>query len=144
MLSILLVSIGMFLYNKSYGAIVSGVDSSQINVRDTIYLTYEGKQNGHAVKQLLLKACEDNEPIYQSATTIDECVCLRTSCESILSNVSATMKDALDGTRSYGVRYPSNIRDVMYMIDGRKMYLVEFTFNENTGSIWEIWIRDVL
>ena len=144
MLSILLVSIGMFLYNKSYGAIVAGVDSSHVDMRDTIYLTYEGKQMGHTVKQLLRKACDDNEPIYKSSTTIDECICLRTSCEVILSQVSSTMKTALDGTRSYGVRYPSNIRDVMHLIDGRKQYLVEFTFNDETGNIWEIWIHDAL
>ena len=143
MLSILLVSIGMYLYNKTYGAIVTGIDSSKVDMRDTIYLTYEGNQNGHTVKQLLRKACEDNEPLYQSSTTIDECVCLRTSCESILSNVNETMKVALDGTRSYGVRYPSNIRDIMYMIDGRKMYRIEITFNDETGNIWEIWIHDV-
>lgn len=144
MLTILLVLIGMFLYNKSYGAIVAGVDSSQVDMRDTIYLTYEGKQMGHIVKQLLRKACDDNEPIYKSSTTIDECICLRTSCESILSQVNDIMKTALDGTRSYGVRYPSNIRDVMHLIDGRKQYLVEFTFNDETGNIWEIWIHDAL
>ena len=29
-------------------------------------------------------------------------------------------------------------------VDGRKKYLVEFTFNDETGNIWEIWIHDAL
>ena len=77
LVSILVIVVGNYIFNSSTSIIKTSIDDSSIDVVDQMYLSYEGIQMGTNVKQLLLKAAENNEEIYKHQTTIDICVCIR-------------------------------------------------------------------
>ena len=78
------------------------------------YRPYEGTRSGGVVKALLQKASQHNQELYQSQDTIKYCVCIRSNVQDILNYFSkdAQMLTGLNGSRSYGVRYPSNIAQI--------------------------------
>lgn len=49
------------------------------------------------------------------------------------------MKTGLNGHRSYGVRYPSNINEIADCISNYPKYKLWFSYNKY-GYIWEIHI----
>lgn len=78
------------------------------------YRPYEGTRSGGVVKALLQKASQHNQELYQSQDTIKYCVCIRSNVQDILKYFSkdAQMLTGLNGSRSYGVRYHSNIAQI--------------------------------
>lgn len=78
------------------------------------YRPYEGTRSGGVVKALLQKASQHNQELYQSQDTIKYCVCIRSNVQDILNYFSkdAQMLTGLNGSRSYGVRYHSNIAQI--------------------------------
>lgn len=142
LLAIVIVSCGVVLVNRNIASAKINVDSSNVKLYDQIYTMYEGKQIGSVVKQLLTKAAENNKTLYKSKDTIDECVCIRSKSNKILKKI--TNKEflrGLNGSRSYGVRYPDNIYQLIDIINSKEEYNISFTYNEETGNIWEIWIN---
>lgn len=144
LLAILLISIGIYVYNN-YGQLAIAKTSSTVNEMiitrfNNEYLMYEGTQKGTNVKNLLQCASANNLELYQSQATIQDCVCIRTKCNDILSKIKdAETKRALNGSRWYGVRYPNNINEIAGYISKSKKYNISFNYNSK-GYIWEIWI----
>ena len=108
------------------------------------YELYEGIKNGGAVKRLLDMAATNNQDLYTREDTIEYCVCIRSNIKSIIDSFSsnAEMVRGLDGTRYYGVRYPSNIIQIKDCISSTTKYNIWFTYND-AGYIWEINIDNV-
>ena len=52
------------------------------------------------------------------------------------------MLTGLNGSRSYGVRYPSNIAQISEGVSQTKKYKVWFSYNDY-GYIWEIHVDNV-
>jgi ribosomal protein S4E len=147
LLAILLISLGIFLYNNA-GEMAILKTSSETNEIQLIkfnnqYLMYEGNQKGSNVKTLLNYAANNNETLYKDKNSITDCVCIRTKIKEIIDSFSEnSMKVGLNGSRSYGVYYPENIYRIMNVIKSSKTYNIEFKYNDK-GYIWEIWINDV-
>lgn len=146
LLSILIIGIGVYIYNSSVNSTKNVVASKEMEMQlmqfNKQYETYEGIQNSNSIKQLLNMAIENNTELYKSDETIELCVCIRSKSKKMLSNVKEThVKEALT-SRSYGVRYPNNIKKLASYIGDNDKYNISFRYNEY-GYIWEIWINDI-
>lgn len=147
LISILIISAGILVYNNSVGTI-AGETSDMSNQMilmsyNNEYQLYEGVQYGSSVKLLLQKASTNNQELYLT-TNIEDCVCIRSNCTEILDYFKneSDMTVALNGTRSYGVRYPSNILRISSVIKTNSKYKIEFDYN-SSGRIWEININSI-
>lgn len=134
LMSILLISIGIYIYNNSSSMAIlnthSGNQEMQVIIFNNQYTMYEGKQNGSSVKRLLESASTNNAELYQKKDTIDDCVCIRTNSKEILSKIKdAETKRGLT-TREYGVRYPSNITEISKYISNSVYYDIAFKYNK--------------
>lgn len=145
LIAILLISMGIFIYNNtgSMAASQSGSEAEKMKIIrfNNEYTMYEGRQNGSNVKRLLQSASLNNSELYNSQDTIQDCVCIRTKSKEILNQIKdAEFKRGLT-TREYGVRYPSNIKEISKYIMSGKNYDISFNYNKR-GYIWEIWINE--
>lgn len=146
LLSILIVSLGVFIYNNSVGSTTDSIKDKDLEMQlmqfNKQYEIYEGVQNGSSIKQLLNMASRNNQELYQRQDTVFLCVCIRSNSSKFLSKLPrATLKSALKD-REYGVRYPNIIKEVSSYLGVNEKYNIEFKYNKY-GYIWEIWINDI-
>ena len=144
LMAIIIVSLGIFVYNKSSISKSSNLDAMEITAWNQKFLIYEGKQKGTGVKNLLKDASLANEELYKDDSNIKYCVCICSKSERILQHykVGSEMRKGLDRSREYGVRYPTNIKDIANHIKAKESYYISFNYNDLTGRINEIWIND--
>jgi len=139
----LIISLGLYVYNVSNNTDKVSETTTQMDImaNNKQYELYEGIRSGGEVKRLLNLASQNNEPLYEDDAKIKYCVCIRTNVDEILKKFSNNfeMKRGLDGTRSYGVKYPSNISKIVNCISSSQKYKIWFSYNEY-GYIWEIHI----
>lgn len=146
LLSILIISIGIYIYNNSVNSTKKAVASKEMEMQlmqfNKQYEVYEGIQSSNNIKQLLNMASQNNMELYKSGQTIPLCVCIRTNSSKILSKIrDSEVKRGLT-SREFGVRYPSNIKDISSYLGANDKYNITFEYNEY-GYIWEIWINDI-
>ena len=145
-LSVLIVGIGMYIYRSVN--IPETVDSASVQMEiqqfNMDYEIYEGKQRGSSVKRLLTLASKNNETLYNKSDTIPYCVSIRSNDKSIIDSFkgNSEMVSGLNGSRSYGVRYPSNIKEISDKIMDSKYYNISFNYND-LGHICEININTI-
>lgn len=146
LLAIAIVGIGMYIYQSTN--ITETINDASIEMEikqfNFKYEIYEGKKKGSMVKTLLDLAAQNNETLYKEANTIKYCVCIRSNDKTLVDSFKGNndMTIALNGTRSYGVRYPSSIKQISDKIVNSKMYNIWFDYND-LGYIWEINIDTV-
>lgn len=146
LLSILIISLGIYIYNNSANSTKDVVASKGMEMQlmqfNKQYEIYEGIQSSNNIKQLLNMASQNNRELYKSNDTMPLCVNIRSKSKKILSKVKdSAVKSGLT-TRSYGVRYPSNIKDIASYLGDNDKYDISFEYNDY-GYIWEIWINDI-
>lgn len=146
LLSILIISIGIYVYNNSINSTKGAVESKEMEMQlmqfNKQYEMYEGIQNSNSIKQLLNIAAQNNMELSKTDETIDLSVCIKSNSKKILSRVTdSNMKYALT-SRYYGVRYPSGIKTFSLYLGDNEKYNIEFEYNKN-GYIWQIWINDI-
>ena len=146
LITILIISLGLFIYSKSNSADQASSTLGEMEVMsfNEQYRPYEGTRSGGEVKALLQKASQHNQELYQSQDIIKYCVCIRSNVQDILNYFSkdAQMLTGLNGSRSYGVRYHSNIAQISEGGSQTKKYKVWFSYNDY-GYIWEIHVDNV-
>lgn len=146
LIAVLIISLGMYIYSKSNNADEASSTMSKMAVmtNNEQFTLYEGIQNGGVVKKLLQTASQHNQSLYESDDTIEYCVCIRSNVDDLLAKFSndAEILSGLNGSRDYGVRYPSNIAKVSSAISRSKRYKIWFSYNKY-GDIWEIHIDDI-
>lgn len=146
LLSILIIGIGVYIYNNSANSTKNAVANKEIEMQlmqfNKQYENYEGIQNSNSIKQLLNMAAQNNMDLYKSDETIDLSVCIRSNSKKILSKVTESHVKIGLTTRAYGVRYPSNIKKIASYIGDNDKYNIELKYNQY-GYIWEIWINDI-
>lgn len=146
LLSILIISIGIYIYNNSVNSTKSAMASKEMEMQlmqfNKQYEMYEGIQTANSIKQLLNIASQNNSKLCEDDNDKKLCVCIRSKSKKILSKVThPEVKKALT-TRDNGLRYPSNIKDFSLLIGDNEKYNISFEYNEY-GYIWEIWINDI-
>lgn len=145
LLVILIISLGMYIYNSSADSMHLSETMTEFEIieKNHEYELYSGVRSGRDVKTLLRMASENNEELYLESSTIKYCVCIRSNVPEILKDFStdAEMTRGLNGTREYGVRYPSNIKDIADQISDYNQYKIWFKYNDD-GFIWEINIDE--
>lgn len=145
-LAILLVSLGLFIYNKSNNADLANDTTLKMKLTgfNSQYEIYEGITSGRSVKYLLNIAARNNEELYLDDTAIQYVVCICSNSSIILDNYSkgSAMRSGLDRSRGYGVKYPSNIRDIASHIPNSYKFNVWFRYNDY-GYICEINLDNI-
>ena len=145
LLVILIISLGIYIYNISTDSMNVNETMAKLEIieKNHEYEFYDGTRSGRDVKTLLEIACQNNEALYMDSSTIQYCVCIRSNVSEILKKFSgdSAMTSGLNGTREYGVRYPSNIREISKEISETRNYKIWFKYNDD-GIIWEINIDE--
>ena len=149
LLSILIISIGIYTYNNATsttsGIVLDTAMEMQLMQFNKQYEMYEGIQGTASIKQLLNTAAQNNQELYKDDNEAELCVCIRSKSKNILSKASSSsngqMKVGLT-TRSFGVKYPSSIKEISPYLGDNERYNIELAYNEY-GYVWEIWINDI-
>lgn len=149
LLSILIISIGVYIYNNSVGSTKNAITSKDLEMQlmqfNKQYEMYEGIQSSNNVKQLLNMVIRNNYQLYQNDETAKLCVSIRSNSKKLLSKASQSsnplMREALT-TRTYGVKWESSIKEIASYLGDNQKYNIEFEYNDY-GYIWEIWINDI-
>lgn len=140
-LAILLVSLGMYIYNISNQGDLSGNTALQMKLTNfnSQYEFYQGTINGKSAKYLLDLAARNNQELYADETATKYVVCICSNSPLILNHYDSgtAMRSGLDRSRGYGVKYPSNIRDISSHIKNSYKFNVWFRYND-FGYICEI------
>lgn len=145
-LSVLIIGIGMYIYRSIN--IPETVDSTSVQMEiqqfNMDYEVYEGKQRGTMVKKLLSLATKNNQTLYKDDNNIPYCVCIRSNDENLINNFKGRidMVNGLNGKRDFGVKYPSNIKEISDKIMDSKYYNISFNYND-LGHICEININTI-
>lgn len=88
LLSILIVSIGIYIYNSSVNSTKKAIASKEMEMQlmqfNKQYEVYEGIQSSNNIKQLLNIASQNNMELYKSTDTIELCVCVRSKSKNYL------------------------------------------------------------
>lgn len=146
LLSILIISIGIYIYNSSVNSTKGVVASKELEMElmqfNKQYEMYDGVQSSNSIKELINIASQNNMELHKSDDTIELCVCIRSNSKKLLSKVtSEKVKNALT-SRAYGVRYPSNMKQISLYLGDNEKYNIELKYNDY-GYVWEIWINDI-
>ena len=146
LLSILIISVGILIYNNSVGASKDDIASEALEMQlmqfNKQYEMYEGIQNSNNVKQLLNIASQNNTELCKSEDTKELCVSIRSTSKKILSNVKNSYVKYALSSRDHGLRYPKNIKEIASYLGDNDKYNISFEYNRY-GYIWEIWINDI-
>lgn len=144
LVTILIISLGMYIYNVSNSV---DIEDATIQIETLAhnkqYELYAGIRTGDDVKILLNMASNKNKDLYKDSKNITNCICIRSNIPSIINEFASDndMRSGLNGTRSYGIRYPSNIRKISKCISSSQKYKIWFRYND-AGLIWEINIDE--
>ena len=149
LLSILLISVGILIYNGTNqivsGTVINESMKMQLMQYNKQYEMYEGIQSSANIIQLLNMAANNNKELYKDDKNTQLCVCIRSNSTNILSKAAkSTNKQMKVGltSRSYGVKYPSSIKEIVSYLGDNDKYNIELEYNEN-GYVWEICINDI-
>lgn len=140
-LAILLVSLGIYIYNISSQGDLANNTALQMKLKgfNSQYEFYEGIMNGKSAKYLLDLAAQNNEELYYDETATEYVVCICSNSPLILKHYAkgSAMRSGLDRSRGYGVKYPSNIKDIASHIQNSYKFNIWFRYNDY-GYICEI------
>lgn len=136
--TILIISLGMTIFNKSSSTddASSTLSSMQIMQFNQKYEQYEGVRSGEIVKKVLSYIMEENE-FLDEERNFNEGINLRSNIPEMIS-AFPSWGNALT-TRSYGVRYSSNIKKFSDKIIKSRRYKIWYKYNK-AGLIYEVHI----
>lgn len=141
LLAILIASLGLVIYNMATESadVNETISEMEVLTYNKKYELYEGIKNGGSVKALLEMAANNNKKIYKDPNAEKYSVCIRSNDKKIQEAFKGEydMTIALNGTRSYGVRYPQSMNRIKKVISSTETYKIWFKYNEY-GYIWEI------
>ena len=130
LLAIAIVGIGMYIYQSAN--ITETINDASIEMEikqfNFKYELYEGKKKGSMVKTLLDLAAQNNEILCEQPNSIQYCVCIRSNDKDLIDSFKGNnnMIIALNGTRAFGARFPSSIKQISDKIQNSKMYNIWF------------------
>ena len=78
LISILIIAIGMFIYNNSIGSVegaLSSMDTQEIEAANKAWTNYEGKQKGSQVKSLINKLIANADTYQEEEVKVIEFSC---------------------------------------------------------------------
>ncbi len=146
LMAVLIISLGLYIYSKSNNTdqASSTISKMEIMSYNEQYKLYEGVRSGGETKKLLEMAAQNNENLYLDDADVKYCVCIRTNIQEILDkfNDFYQMEVGLNGQRTFGVKYPTNIKKISDCLVQSKKYKIWFKYNEY-GYIWEIHIDEL-
>lgn len=121
LLSILIIGLGMFIYQQASGAISgANLDPEKIQAYNSPFEQYANTQSGTKVKALLNKVRSHNNASLDDASSQIDIV------EGDASGVTTAPESAIDVKK---------VNDALAKIKTGKMYTVTFGYDKNTGYI---------
>lgn len=107
LLAILIIGLGMFIYQQAYDAIGNtGIDEQKVNAHNSRFLNYEGVQSGSSVRTLLnniinyniagaedssqyITAVEGEAPTTNGADSAEDATALNTAITTLRNGIKA-------------------------------------------------------
>ena len=148
LVAILIISLSIMIVNRNDASedAKEALNGMNIQTFNSKYEVHEGICSGSTVRTILSYVVNDNTELFngaeKDAAYIEYNLNVRSNDPDILDYFrgSSSMIEALDGSRSYGVRYPENILQVQQAVKSYKKYNVWYSYNKQTGYIWEVHI----
>ena len=146
----LIISLGLYIYSSNSNSEEAAdqiMGELQIETFNKKYTYYEGIRHGSEVRALLNMAAQNNASLtnlYTDGKNIKYCVCIRSKAPDILKNFTSRgdITSGLNGSRSYGVIYPENIKKISDSVSVGERYNVWFEYGDY-GYVWAINIDSV-
>lgn len=136
--TILIISLAMTIFNKSSSTddVSTTLSSLEIMRFNQKYEQYEGVKTGGIVKKVLSYIIEENEFLDEEGD-VNKGIKLRSNIPEMIS-AFPSWGDALT-TRTYGLRYSSNIKKFSDKISKSRRYKIWYKYNKS-GLIYEVHI----
>lgn len=129
LLSILIIGLGMFIYQKAAGAIGdTGIDTAQVNAYNSQFMQYDGVVSG-AQARALCDVIRTHNVTHQ---------------EDVSLNVAITVGDThtLATTAPTTAVTAATVNEAKRNIKSGKQYKVRFGYDSKTGYIVDCWIAE--
>jgi len=148
LVAMLIISLGIMIVNRNDASeeAIEELNGRSIQAFNSKYEVHEGICSGSTVKKVLTYVVNDNTELFngseKDAANIEYNLNVRSNDPDILDYFrgNSSMTQALNGSRSYGVRYPENILEIQQVIKSHKKYNLWYSYNKKTGYIWEVHI----
>lgn len=139
LLSILIIAIGMYIYNSSQNSIYEAADQISTQERDAFnsqWTTYEGKQPGSNVKALIGKMISNAKTNEEEETKLIQLAYVPTATTAaavpVASYVSGTAADG--GNNNAGINITA-FNTARSAIESRHTYYVSLRYSETTSLV---------
>ena len=127
---ILIVSIGLFIYNSASSSItesISSISTQEIDAFNNQFVSYEGEQSGSSVKTLLGRLIA-NARIYMDESTKIPQVYIDQVSDQMTVEMYATYTEGYDGDTT---AYINVLNEIRTNIDNEKSYLIDITYQDS-------------
>ncbi len=138
LLSILIIAIGMYIYNSSQNSIYEAADQISTQERDAFnsqWTTYEGKQPGSNVKALLGKIISNAKTNEEEETKLIQLAYIPTATGTVTtvgSYVAGTNADSGNGDKGINITEFNTARS---SLESRHTYYVQLRYSEVTSLV---------
>lgn len=128
LLSILIIGLGMFIYQQASGAMGNAnLDPQKIQAYNSEFTSYEGTRSGTQVRALL-----DTVRNHNLANTDDPSLNVKAVYGDLADNETAPTELVTAGA----------VNDVKQKINAGKTYIVSFGYDANSGFIVAVGIKE--
>jgi len=138
LLSILIIAIGMFIYNSSAGTIADSADAISSYEKDSfnaIWEAYDKSQPGSNVKTLISKLISNATTYKEEASRLPSLVYKATS-----GGGEVTVKGAEDAIGDSVESYISNLTKARTAIESKHTYKIELDYSGSTSLVNKITV----
>ncbi len=133
LLSILIIALGMFIYQQAAGAIGNtGIDQQRVTAYNSPFTQYEGQQNGATARQICSNVVAHNN----TATDSSEFILVQTEDAS---QVTSNGADA----EATAATFNTAINTVRAGLRQGKMYNISFGYDAQSALVCAIGITEV-
>ena len=134
LLSILIIGLGMFIYQQALSAIGNtGIDQQRVTAYNTPFTQYEGRQNGTVARQICSNVVAHNN----TAADSSEFITVQTG------DASGLEKNGADPDTT-AASFNKAINAVRTGIRTGRMYTISFGYDPLTGLVVAIGITEVI
>lgn len=137
LLSILIIAIGMYIYNSSQNSIYQAADQISTQERDAFnsqWTTYEGEQPGSNVKSLIGKLISNAKTNEEEATKLVQLAYIATANQDAATAVQSKVPEEASAVGNAGINI-TGFSEARSAIESRHTYFVTLRFSEATSLV---------
>lgn len=133
LLSILIIAIGMFIYNSAQSTVndsMTSLSTQEIDAFNNQFVSYEGQQTGSNVKALIGRLIANAKTYTEEPAKVPNVVIDKADSTGTVSNKTATMNNVAGSNQV--ADYNSVLGEIRNKIEAKHPYWVEFKYGASS------------